>query len=111
MAQQAIAGSDLQRALNEEVDPVMREEINLRVTALRLFKLKTVPISGKYYRIVLKYGGNFYGSGRPEMGAYPGMDATANIQDKRSKLKTLQLLFYRRFFYTTVDMTGPVRNA
>ena len=44
MAQQAIAGSDLQRALNEEVDPVMREEINLRVTALRLFKLKTVPI-------------------------------------------------------------------
>ena len=111
MAQQTIAGSDLQRALNEEVDPVMREEINLRVTALRLFKLKTVPISGKYYRIVLKYGGNFYGSGRPEMGKYPGMDPTSNIQDQRSKLKTLQLLFYRRFFYTTVDMTGPVRNA
>jgi len=111
MASQVLSGADLQRTLNEEVDPVLRDEIARRVTALKLFKLKTVPVSGKYYRIVVKYGGNFYGAGRPEMGKLPGMDPTAAYQDQRSKIKTLQLLFYKRFFYTTVDMTGPVRNA
>lgn len=111
MAAQILSGSDLQRTLHEEVDPVMRDEMARRVTALKLFKLKTVPVSGKYYRIVIKYGGNFYGSGRVEEGKLPGMDPTAYFQDQRSKLKTLELKFYKRFFYTTVDMTGPVRNA
>lgn len=111
MAQQVLSGSDLQRMLNEEVDPVLREEINLRTMAMRVFKLKTVPVSGKYYRIVLKYGGNFYGTGSGELDSLPGMDANTAYQDKRSKVKTLQLLFYRRFFRTTVDMSGPVRSA
>lgn len=111
MAQQVLSGSDLQRMLNEEVDPTLREEINLRTMAMRIFKLKTVPVSGKYYRIVLKYGGNFYGTGGGELDIMPGMDGSNKYQDQRSKLKTLQLLFYRRFFRTTVDMSGPVRNA
>lgn len=110
-AAQVLSGSDLQRTLNEEVDPALREELNLRTTALRLFKVKTVPVSGKYYRIVVKYGGNFYGRGTAEGGQLPGLGTTSGVQDAMAKLKTLELKFYRRFFYTAVDMSGPVRNA
>ncbi len=110
-AAQVLSGSDLQRTLNEEVDPALREELNLRTTELRLFKVKTVPVSGKYYRIVVKYGGNFYGSGRREGAKIPGLSGTSGVQDQMSKIRTLELKFYRRFFYTAVDMSGPVRNA
>lgn len=111
---QILADANLQRTLNEELDPVLREELNLRVIAMRLFKMKTVPVSGKYYRIVAKYGGNFYGGGRPEadgVNKLPGMNPGANYQDRRAKLKTLEMKHYRRAFYTTVDMSGWVRNA
>lgn len=111
---QVLSGSDLQRVLLEEVDPLLRMELNLRVIAMRLFKVKTAAISGKYWKVVAKYGGNFYGGGRPEANGtnkLPGMNANSSFQDRRAKLKTIELKFYRRAWYTTVDMSGWVRAA
>lgn len=111
---QVLSDANLQRTLNEELDPVLRQELALRVVAMRIFKVKTVPISGKYLRIVAKYGGNFYGAGRPEPDGthkLPGMNASSLYQDRRAKLRTLEMKHYRRAYYTTVDMSGWVRAA
>lgn len=111
MATQTLAGSDVYRLLNEEVNPVLIEMINRRSVERKLFSVKTHPVSGKYYLDKAVIGGNFRLGGRPEGGYIPGFDPTATVYDKFSQMKTMETRFKRRYLYTAIDFTGPMRQA
>lgn len=111
MAINNLANTELTRLLNEEVDPVLKTAINRRVVERTLFKVKTRPVSGKYFLSKSVTGGNFRLGGRPEGGYIPGFNPDALLQDKFSKLKTQETRYKRRYLYTSVDVTGPMRAA
>lgn len=111
MTDQNLSSTDINRFLNEEVSPILTRAINVRSVERQFLRCVTRPISGQYFLEKAKTKGNFRFSGRPERGKIPGFNPDQNRQDRFAPLGSEQRKFKRRFCYTAVDVTGPMRQA
>lgn len=111
MATNTLAGTDIYRLLNEEVSPVLIEMMQRFQKESQLFAVKKGQVSGKYYIKKAITEGNFRMGGRGEGQFLPGMNPDTSYQDEFAGIGSMESRWKRRYLYTGVDLTGPMREA
>lgn len=111
MATNTLAGSEINRLLNQNVNPDLLVLLNERVVEKKLMSFKKRAVSGEAFYDKAIIGGNFRLEGRPEGGYLPGMNPSTSFDDVSAGLKTQQAKYKRRYMYSKVDITGPMREA